>query len=100
MRSLPCVLLLWLAATGARATPSAPPAGRVLRVCADPNNLPFSNQRGEGLENALAELLSHDPAAVDRLDGPHRWPPVLYLAYARLGIGDPIASPGVRLRRR
>ena len=35
------------------------PSG-VLRVCADPNNLPFSNQRGEGFENKLAELLAHD----------------------------------------
>ena len=26
-------------------------AGRVLRVCADPNNLPFSNKRREGFEN-------------------------------------------------
>jgi len=32
----------------------------VLRVCADPNNLPFSNQRGEGFENKIAELLAHD----------------------------------------
>ncbi len=28
-----------------------------LRVCADPNNLPFSNQQGEGFENKIAELL-------------------------------------------
>jgi mxaJ protein len=28
-----------------------------LRVCADPNNLPFSNDRLEGLENALASLI-------------------------------------------
>jgi quinoprotein dehydrogenase-associated probable ABC transporter substrate-binding protein len=35
------------------------PAG-VLRVCADPNNLPFSNQHGEGFENKIAELLAHD----------------------------------------
>jgi mxaJ protein len=35
------------------------PAG-VLRVCADPNNLPFSNQRGEGFENKIAELLARD----------------------------------------
>ena len=35
------------------------PAG-VLRVCADPNNLPFSNNRGEGFENKIAELLAHD----------------------------------------
>ena len=37
----------------------ARPAG-VLRVCADPNNLPFSNERGEGFENKIAELLAHD----------------------------------------
>ena len=35
------------------------PSG-VLRVCADPNNLPFSNQRGEGFENKIAELLAQD----------------------------------------
>ncbi|PYT05524.1 MAG: quinoprotein dehydrogenase-associated putative ABC transporter substrate-binding protein [Acidobacteria bacterium] len=32
----------------------------VLRVCADPNNLPFSNERGEGFENKIAELLAED----------------------------------------
>jgi quinoprotein dehydrogenase-associated probable ABC transporter substrate-binding protein len=31
---------------------------KVLRVCADPSNLPFSNDRGEGFENKLAELLA------------------------------------------
>jgi quinoprotein dehydrogenase-associated probable ABC transporter substrate-binding protein len=30
----------------------------VLRVCADPNNLPFSNQQGEGFENKIAELFA------------------------------------------
>jgi quinoprotein dehydrogenase-associated probable ABC transporter substrate-binding protein/PQQ-dependent catabolism-associated CXXCW motif protein len=29
-----------------------------LRVCADPNNLPYSNQAGEGFENKIAELLA------------------------------------------
>ena len=29
-----------------------------LRVCADPANLPFSNERGEGFENKIAELLA------------------------------------------
>lgn len=29
-----------------------------LRVCADPNNLPFSNQQGQGFENKLAELVA------------------------------------------
>ena len=30
----------------------------VLRVCADPNNLPFSNEKGEGFENKLAEMFA------------------------------------------
>jgi quinoprotein dehydrogenase-associated probable ABC transporter substrate-binding protein len=32
----------------------------VLRVCADPNNLPFSNQKLEGFENKLAELIAKE----------------------------------------
>ena len=31
---------------------------KVLRVCADPNNLPFSNEKGEGFENKIAEYLA------------------------------------------
>ena len=31
-----------------------------LRVCADPNNLPFSNQRGEGFENRIATLIADE----------------------------------------
>ena len=31
-----------------------------LRVCADPSNLPFSNQAGEGFENRIAELIGTD----------------------------------------
>ncbi|WP_119300561.1 substrate-binding domain-containing protein [Dongia deserti] len=30
----------------------------VLRVCADPGNMPFSNVKGEGFENKIAELLA------------------------------------------
>ena len=37
---------------------SAPKPSRELRVCADPNNLPFSNRREEGFENRLAELIA------------------------------------------
>lgn len=29
-----------------------------LRVCSDPNNLPFSNEAGEGFENKIAELFA------------------------------------------
>lgn len=33
---------------------------RALRVCADPNNLPFSNSQGEGFENAIATVMASD----------------------------------------
>lgn len=47
---------------GARAAVVPPvrsaPAARVLRACADPNNLPFSDRAGGGFENRLAELVA------------------------------------------
>ena len=41
---------------------SAAVAGRTgpLRVCADPGNMPFSNNRGEGIENKIAEVLARN----------------------------------------
>jgi mxaJ protein len=53
-------LALGLTACGPR-----PPAAE-LRVCADPNNLPFSNQRREGFENRLAEIVAKDLGATVR----------------------------------
>lgn len=53
------VLLLACAALAAVAplhAQDAAPARQALRVCQDPNNMPFSNQKGEGIENRLAEL--------------------------------------------
>lgn len=38
----------------------AAPERRELRVCADPNNLPFSNREGAGYENKIAELVARD----------------------------------------
>lgn len=35
-------------------------AGLLLRVCADPNNLPFSNQARQGFENRIAEVVALD----------------------------------------
>jgi mxaJ protein len=32
----------------------------VLRVCADPNNLPFSDREGRGFENKVVELIARD----------------------------------------
>src|SRR5690348_5446636 len=52
-----------LAAAGANpAAAQAPASGTkpALRVCADPNNLPFSNHRQQGFENRIAELIAHD----------------------------------------
>ncbi|HEX2644446.1 MAG TPA: substrate-binding domain-containing protein [Thermoanaerobaculia bacterium] len=42
----------------ARQEPPAP--ARALRVCSDPNNLPFSNRKGEGFENEIAELIARE----------------------------------------
>jgi mxaJ protein len=53
-RGVMAVALLVLPALAARGTASE----RVLRVCADPNNLPFSNRAGAGFENRLAEILA------------------------------------------
>jgi quinoprotein dehydrogenase-associated probable ABC transporter substrate-binding protein len=33
---------------------------RVLRVCADPANMPFSNEKGEGFENKIAEIVADE----------------------------------------
>src|SRR3954464_14314631 len=41
-------------------TTGAASAGRVLRVCADPDNLPYSNQKRQGFENKLVELVAKD----------------------------------------
>ena len=49
--ALACVVLL-----GA----SKPAAPRPLRVCADPNNLPYSNAKQEGFEDKLAQIVARD----------------------------------------
>jgi quinoprotein dehydrogenase-associated probable ABC transporter substrate-binding protein len=42
---------------GSALAPSPP-----LRVCSDPNNMPFSNARREGFENKIAEVVARDLA--------------------------------------
>jgi mxaJ protein len=43
---------------------AAPPnAKRILRITADPNNLPFSNDKREGFENKIAELIAKELGA-------------------------------------
>jgi mxaJ protein len=50
----------WTPGTDPVPGPQGPPRARVLRVCADPNNLPFSNERQEGFENRIAEIVARD----------------------------------------
>ena len=54
----PAALLLSLAGLLAPSAAWAQdtPARTALRVCQDPNNLPFSNTRGEGIENRIADV--------------------------------------------
>jgi mxaJ protein len=54
------VALLVLVNPARAEAPSTQPAQqqRILRVVADPNNLPFSNDKEEGFENAIAHLLA------------------------------------------
>ncbi|HXE68932.1 MAG TPA: substrate-binding domain-containing protein [Hyphomicrobiaceae bacterium] len=63
----PIILLLALALAGGGLDGRAAQAQRVdlvnrttLRVCADPANLPFSNEKGEGFENKIAEIVAGD----------------------------------------
>ncbi|MGI9285633.1 MAG: quinoprotein dehydrogenase-associated putative ABC transporter substrate-binding protein [Pseudomonadales bacterium] len=51
------LLLLVLVSTTAHGGMAFPDA---LRVCSDPNNLPYSNQWEEGFENKIAELIASD----------------------------------------
>jgi quinoprotein dehydrogenase-associated probable ABC transporter substrate-binding protein len=48
---------------GCAAKKPAKPVARHLRICADPNNLPFSNRRLEGFENRIADLLGREMGA-------------------------------------
>src|SRR5688572_21218108 len=49
-----------LCAAGCAGSRPQTPAAAVLRVCADPNNLPFSNDKGQGFENAIARIVAGD----------------------------------------
>jgi mxaJ protein len=51
--------LIWLSAALCCSAASQ----AAFRVCADPNNLPFSNRAEQGLENKLAQIIAHDLSA-------------------------------------
>jgi mxaJ protein len=52
--------LAWTVGAAQAQAPAEPPARKAFRVCQDPNNLPFSNLKGEGFENKIAELFARD----------------------------------------
>jgi quinoprotein dehydrogenase-associated probable ABC transporter substrate-binding protein len=60
------VVLVGLTVAVARLSPAYPQApGEILdrtelHVCADPNNLPFSNEKGEGFENRIAQVIGDE----------------------------------------
>jgi quinoprotein dehydrogenase-associated probable ABC transporter substrate-binding protein/PQQ-dependent catabolism-associated CXXCW motif protein len=54
--ALGAALLLWSAGSSAQLGELVDP--HRLRVCADPANLPYSNQASEGFENKIAEMLA------------------------------------------
>jgi quinoprotein dehydrogenase-associated probable ABC transporter substrate-binding protein len=64
MRSAIYLLLLWgvlvLAIGTAVANPPERQDREALRICMDGNNMPFSNEAGDGFENRIAELMAED----------------------------------------
>ena len=54
--AVPALLLLSLGLAACAGASRREP--KVLGVCADPNNMPFSNQREQGFENRIARLLA------------------------------------------
>jgi hypothetical protein len=45
-------------------------AAKPLRICADPDNLPFSNRAEQGFDNRIAILIAHSWGASPNLCGP------------------------------
>lgn len=58
--ALCCAALAGTAAYADSPLPNNDGADHVLRVCADPNNLPLSNRKGEGYENKIASQMASD----------------------------------------
>jgi mxaJ protein len=58
IRAMLTGVLLGLLAGGPAIDAQAGFAGQLLRVCADPDNMPFSNEKGEGFENKLVDLIA------------------------------------------
>jgi mxaJ protein len=57
---LATLLVLCTVKSGVISAFARPATAGALRICADPNNMPFSNARGEGFENRLAQMIARD----------------------------------------
>lgn len=68
------VLAVACLASGAHAQVTDLVSRTALRVCADPNDLPFSNDKKEGFENKIAEVIGQDLGL-----------PVTYVWFPRIG---------------
>src|SRR3954447_26391150 len=55
--------LVTVTVTLALLAPASAEPKRVLRIAADPNNLPFTNERREGFENKIADILAEELGA-------------------------------------
>jgi mxaJ protein len=62
LRLAPVLTFVTVAASTPLTAQLRPNIGKpgVLRVCADPDNMPLSNQKGEGYEQKIAELIAKD----------------------------------------
>jgi quinoprotein dehydrogenase-associated probable ABC transporter substrate-binding protein len=59
--ALACAVGLSFGPDGAKAADSIDIVNRkILRVCSDPANLPFSSEKGEGFENKIAEVIADE----------------------------------------
>ena len=56
LRAAALIATLFTAAAASAQSADAPPKREALRVCQDPNNLPFSSTRADGIENRIADV--------------------------------------------
>ena len=77
----PLAALAALSPAAAQAPAGEGPPRSELRICADPRNLPFSDEQGEGFENKIAELMGRDLS----LPVKHFWLPQI-IGFVRNGL--------------
>ena len=56
LRAAALIATMFTAAAASAQSADAPPKREALRVCQDPNNLPFSSTRADGIENRIADV--------------------------------------------